>query len=59
MGFSREQHLPMKNRHSSAVVPHTGDAPRQPGAIANLGVFSGKLFGASLYIWVDGVSQPS
>lgn len=51
MGFSGEQCLPMKNRHSSTVVLHVGDAPRQPGAIANLAVFSGKLIRASLYIW--------
>jgi len=41
----------MKNRHSSAVMLHAGGAPHQPGDIANLSVFSGKLFGASIYMW--------
>lgn len=51
MGLSGEQHLPVKDRHSSAVILHAGDEPHQPGDTANPGVFSGEQFGASLCSW--------
>lgn len=41
IGFSREQHLPMKNQHGSTVILRTDDA-LQPGDADNLDVFSGK-----------------